>query len=322
MKRMYIKIGINATLSLVFVLLFVFLYEMTVPQKKEDYIFNQVVVLQNKVNIESIPSSNTYAIIRASYEAVNRSNEVVGTVYELLIKNAYVKDPNKGYGDIQLYLGIDLKGQIFVEEIILEQTNIYLENITFFISNALKNKTLKQIEETIAYDAAIDLNTGATATDSTSTILQLVLKAARIHFGTDIKDPWVSFYGEGYEIVNDTNEYDTVISYVIKDLGVIFEVTQTGPYEGYDGPSSGSITLQILTDVQNKIIGIIPVMDRYKHTSSYLSRNQAYLDGFIGLTLNEVRSYLDLNSDLKTGATGSKELMDDIFEILILEVLK
>jgi hypothetical protein len=321
MRRMYIKIGINASFSLLFILLFVFLYDRTVPQKTEDYIFNQVVVLKNKVVIESIPNSNTYAIIRASYEALSRSDEFIGTVYELHIKNAYVKDPNKGYGDIKLYLGIDLNGKIFVKEIILEQTSVYLENIKYFIYDALRNKTLKQIEETIAYDAAIDLNTGATATDSTSTILQLVIKAARIHFGTDIKDPWVVFYGEGYEIVSETI-YDTIVSYVIKDLGVVYEVTQTGPYEGYDGPSSGAITLQILTDVDEKIIGIIPVMERYKHTTSYLLRNKSYLDGFIGLTLSEIRAYLDFNSDLKTGATGSKELMDEIFEILILEVLQ
>jgi hypothetical protein len=321
MRGMYIKIGINAIVALLFVVIFVVIYERTVPQKTEDYIFNQVVTLKNEVIIESIPQSSAFAIIRSSYEAYSVSDEVIGTVYELIIKNAYAKNANTSYGEIKVYLGIDTKGYIYVEVMTLEQTSLYLENITYFISSALRQITLEQLEKTIAYDAAIDLNTGATATDSTSTLLNLVVKAAKIHFGTDIKDPWVSFFGEDYEVLSDTNVYDTVISYVIKDLGFVYEVTKTGPYEGYDGTSSGSITLQILVDVNKKIIGIIPVLDRYKHTSSYLSRNQAYLDGFIGLTLSEVRSYLNLNSDLETGATGSKELMDQIFEILIDEVL-
>lgn len=321
MRGMYVKIGTNAMVALLFVVIFLVIYGRTVPQKTEDHIFNQVVTLKNEIIIESIPQTNAYAIIKASYDAHSVSDEVIGTVYELHIKNAYAKNSSKSYGEIKVYLGIDTGGYIFVEVMILEQTSIYLENITYFISSALRQITLEELEKTIPYDAGVDLNTGATATDSTSTLLNLVIKAARIHFGTDIKDPWVSFFGEDYEVINDTNVYNTVISYVIKDVGFVYEVTKTGPYEGYEGTSSGSITLQILVDVNKKIIGIIPVLEHYKHTSSYLSRNQAHLDGFIGLTLSEVRSYLNQNSDLKTGATGSKELMDQIFEILIDEVL-
>jgi hypothetical protein len=319
MKRMYLWLGINLSIAIFLTLGFTLLYQIFIPQNTEDYIFNQVISLENKEIIEAIPNTNAFEIVHASYDAISRNNQI-GKVYEVHIKNSYMLDSSKGFGSIKFYVGIDLEERIFVEIIELEQTNIYLKNIKHFIERSLQRISIDELQNIQPFDAAYDLSTGATASDSTASILDILIKTAEIHFGIYEDDPWKVYFGDDYTFTTDTTSYNQVTVYTIPNKGFVFEVVESGPYEGYDGIYNGSITLQIVTNMDLEIIDIIPIQSLYGHTWSFYQRNQEYVNGFIGKKLDDLELYLDQNIDLMTSATGTKELLEKIMRILILEV--
>jgi hypothetical protein len=302
---------INTGIILIVSMSVIVLISNVFPTTQEDKLFDQAITLIEIEAIEAKPTGD-YAIISIYYEAVNHQNEVIGDVYLLEIKN--------GYGSMSLYVGIQ-DDLIYTQQILLDQTAMYLKNIQHFIQSELNGITYAALTKLKPLDAAYDLDSGATATDSTASILTLVLKAVEIHFDLYIDDPWIAYYGENY--VKDTDPTftsDTIIKYIINGNQTVYSVTGTGSYEGYDEIKSGSITMHVLLDENNTILALLFPNELYQHTASFLSRNTSYLNYFLGFNIFEIGETLITHDDLSTGATGTKELIETLLQTLLNEV--
>jgi hypothetical protein len=281
------------------------------PTTKEDKLFDQAITLIEIEEIEKKPTGD-YAIISTHYEAMNRQDVVVGDVYLLEIKN--------GYGTMSLYVGIQ-DDIIYTQNITLDQTSIYLKNIQHFIQDELNGIGYDALTRLKPLDAAYDLDSGATATDSTASILALVIKAVEIHFDLYVDDPYIAYYGEEYtKVLDSTFVSESIEKYIINGNQTVYRITGTGSYEGYEETKSGSITLDVLLDENNQILGILFPEDLYGHTLSFLSRNASYINYFIGRNISEINNTLSSYNDLTTGATGSKELVETLLQTLFNEV--
>lgn len=302
---------INTVILLVVSLLIVVLVSNVFPTQKEDKLFDQVITLVEIETIESTPSGD-YAIVSTHYEGLNAQENVIGDVYLLKIKNSY--------GSMSFYVGIK-DDHIYTQHIELDQTSVYLKNIQHFIQQDLNGITYETLLKVKPLDAAYDLNSGATATDSTSSILELVVKAVEIHFGIFEDDPYIAYYGEDYTITqDDTFDVDDIEKYIINGNQIVYRVTGTGSYEGYEETKSGSITMDVLLDEENNILALLFPEDLYGHTGTFLSRNASYIAYFTGMNLLEISGTVETYDDLKTGATGSKELIELLLQRLFDEV--
>lgn len=302
---------INTGIILVVSLIVVMLISNVFPTTQEDKLFDQVIKLVEIEEIETKPNGD-YAIISMHYEAVNNQDDVVGDVYLLEIKN--------GYGMMSLYVGIQ-EERIYTQNIVLDQTSIYLKNIQHFIQAQLNGIDYDDLSKVQPLDAAYDLDSGATATDSTSQILELVKKAVDIHFDLYVDDPYLAYYGEGYtKVLDSTFTSASVEKYIINGNQTVYTITGTGSYEGYEETKSGSITIDVLLDENNQILGILFPENLYGHTFSFLSRNASYINYFVGRNISEIDVTLSSYDDLTTGATGSKELVETLLQTLFNEV--
>lgn len=302
---------INTGIILIVSLIVVMLISNVFPTTQEDKLFDQVITLVEIEEIETKPNGD-YAIISMHYEAVNNQDDVVGDVYLLEIKN--------GYGMMSLYVGIQ-EDRIYTQNIILDQTSIYLKNIQHFIQAELNGIDYDDLLKVRPLDAAYDLDSGATATDSTSQILELVKKAVDIHFDLYVDDPYIAYYGEAYtKVLDSTFTSASVEKYIINGNQTVYTISGTGTYEGYEETKSGSITIDVLLDENNQILGILFPENLYGHTLSFLSRNASYINYFVGRNISEIYVILSSYDDLTTGATGSKELVETLLQTLFNEV--
>ena len=302
---------INTGTIILVSLLMLFFVTTSIPITEEDQLFNQVITLNEIATVES-KSSGDYAVITMHYEGINQQDEVVGDVYLLEIKN--------GYGIMSLYVGIkdDL---IFTQNIILDQTSVYLKNIQHFIQSELNGITYEKLLTVRPLDAAYDLDSGATATDSTTSVLELVIKTVEIHFGIYVDDPYIAYYGENYtKVMDESFQSETIEKYIINNTQVVYVMMGTGSYEGYEETKSGSITLEVLLDENQHIVALLLPEEAYGHTLSFSTRNFSYLNYFIGKSIFEINDILSTHDDLTTGATGSKELIEMLLQTLYDEV--
>lgn len=306
-KWLLINTGIILTISIVLILL----VSSVFPTRVEDQLFDQVITLKEIEVLETKPAGE-YAIISMHYEALNHQDEVMGDVYLLEIKN--------GYGLMSLYVGI-VGNLIYTQNITLDQTAIYLKNIQHFIQSELNGITYEALTKLKPLDAAYDLDSGATATDSTTSVLELVIKTVEIHFDLYVDDPWIAYYGENYlKEMDSTFTSDTIVKYIVNGNQTVYSVTGTGSYEGYEEVKTGSITVHVLLDENDDILALLFPNELYQHTASFLSRNTSYLNYFLGLNIFEIGGTLSTYDDLSTGATGTKELIETLLQTLLNEV--
>jgi hypothetical protein len=322
MKKENLWLLINTGIMLVIGIILVVVANTVIPKEPKDRLFNQVIQLENQQNVEGVPSTNSYSTIDFKADAVSRSGEKIGTVYNVKIKNGYKLSSEDSNGMIELLVGVGNDDLVYVEIVVLNQSNWTVKGIQNYIVSYYDDVTLEQIEKFPAYDAA-DLEAGATAVDSTGAIKSLVIRTLKVHFNIQ-DDPYIDYFGEGYTLEDDatfTPSDKVVYKQNVKDsssnaAGMIYELRGTGEYLGYDGISSGSITMYILFDENAEIIAILLPDSLYGHTAGFKARNESYLNGFIGLTLNEIKTVIDDNADLATGATGSKALIDTLLTAL------
>lgn len=322
MKKENLWLLINTGIMLVIGILLIIVANTVIPKEPKDRLFNQVVNLENQKTIEGVPAGNSYATIDYKADAVTRSGEVLGTVYNVKIKNGYKLSSDDANGMIELLIGIDQEDLVYVEIVILNQSNWTVKGIQKYIVEYYDGVLLEQIEKFPSYDAA-DLEAGATAVDSTGAIKNLIIRTLKVHFNIQ-DDPYKDYFGEGYSLEDDSTfiPADKVVyKQNVKDsagnpTGTIYELKGTGEYLGYDGISSGSITMYVLFDENEEIIAILMPDSLYGHTAGFKARNNAYLSEFIGLTISEIQAVIDDNADLETGATGSKALIDSLLSAL------
>ncbi len=330
MKKQTLFLSINAVVMLIISLGVMLIIKGTVTQNPEDLLFGQMVDLENQVNIED-PSGNSYSIVDFKANAVNGKGETIGVVYNVKIKNSFdfsgTKD--KDYGYIELLVGIK-DDMVTVEIVSLEQTITYVANIQRYIYTSYDSVPYLSVESIPSFNAApdADLESGATASTSTGAIHDIIWKAVQMNYDLYEDDPFIAILGEDYVVENDSAfivtdhvsaKQNITTSSLVPD-GYIYTVTGTGDYEGYDGTHSGSITLQVVFDANDQIVTVYVPEDLYEHTVGYMGRNETYLNEFVGKTLAEISTVISDNSDLKTGATYSRTLIDSILEALVSEV--
>ncbi len=318
MKKQELWLLINTIIVLLVAFGFILIYSNAVVKTPEDRLFGRVVELTNEAVVETLPNTNSYAVVHLSYDAVTRSGETVGKVYNLKIKNGYNFSSNENFGEIELLVGIGKDNLINVEIITLKQSSWTVKGIQRFVYDRYQDVLIAQVENVPAYDAA-DPDAGATATDSTGAIRDLVKKAVQMHFGTFVDDPYIEFYGEDYILVEDTTFSGTLVTnkYTVEGQGTVYLVTGSGEY--YDG-NEASITLHVLLDSDGEILALLLPDDGYGHTKGFRSRNDAYLAEFIGLTIGQVEQVVNDNDDLTTGATNTKTLIEVLLRALVSEV--
>lgn len=318
MKKQELWLLINTLILLLVAIGLIIVYNNAVVKTPEDRLFGRIVSLENEAIVEALPNTNSYAIVHLSYDAVTASGETIGKVYNLKIKNGYNFSSDESFGEIELLVGIDGDDLINVEIITLKQSSWTVKGIQRFVYDRYQDVLIAQVENVPSYDAA-DPDAGATATDSTGAIRDLVKKAVQMHFGTFVDDPYIEFFGEDYVLTEDTTFSGTLVThkYTVEGQGTIYLVTGTGEY--YDG-NEASITLHVLLDSDGEILALLLPDDGYNHTKGFRSRNDAYLAAFIGLTLDDVEQVVNDNDDLTTGATNSKTLIETLLRALVSEV--
>ncbi|MDD3067324.1 MAG: hypothetical protein PHF13_00475 [Acholeplasmataceae bacterium] len=322
MKKENLWLLINTGIMLVIGIVLVIVANTVIPKEPKDRLFNQVIQLENQETVEGVPAGSSYATIDYKADAVSRSGDVLGTVYNVKVRNGYKLSADDTSGYIELLIAIDENDLVFVEIVVLNQSNWTVKGIQNYIVEYYDGVLLEQIEKFPAYDAA-DLEAGATAVDSTGTIKNLIIRTLKVHFNIQ-DDPYIDYFGEGYTLEDDATFIPTehvIYKQNVKDssgndAGTIYELEGTGEYLGYDGISSGSITMYVLFDENAEIISILMPDSLYGHTAGFKARNDAYLNEFIGLTILEIQAVIDENVDLKTGATGSRALIDILLAAL------
>ena len=321
MSKENIKLIINAVGILLLVSVFIIVYQNVYPKDVEDKIFNEVITLENSELIEALPSTRDFLVVHKKYDAVNRQDQVIGVVYEVVARNGYVLDSQKTYGEIKLYVGIK-DDYIYVEQFQLEQTAVYVANIRHYIETNFQGVLYSKVEEIMPENVA-DLASGATASDSTTLIKDMVLEVINIEYDLKQAEPYEAYYGEGYEITDTLTYSDSLLKtkLTIGTSGYVYILTGNGTYIGFDDVVyDGSITIEVLFDSNDEILEILLPEELYGHTKSYSARNSNYLASFKGLTLDDIQAIIDDSADIKTGATGSRDLIDVLLEALVSEV--
>ena len=337
MKKQTLYLIINASLMLIIGIAMSLFISMNVDKEAKDLLFDQNIELKNNISIES-PSGSSYSIIDYKQYAVDEDGKTIGIVYNVKIKNSFY-DSRSGndYGYIELLVGIKdentvskLNDTMYVEIVTLEQTETYSPKIQAYVYEVFQNINYQQIQNAEVYNAKPDAEIVAGATEvvtSTGAIKELLIRTFQDYLGI-VVDPYQEVLGEGYVIEEDTlftktthvtNKQNITTSTTVSN-GYIYTVTASGDYQDYDQVKNGPITLWVIFDESGKVYKILFDENTYGHSEGYMNKNLEYLDEFIGKTMAEFPSVISDNSDLKTGASGSRALIDIILSALKDEV--
>lgn len=314
MKNMSRKFQITLTITVVFIISFgliVITNMVTSPiiesRQREQQIAQYEILFKDIDHFETVVSSETF---EATF-AYDENNNTLGVMYHSMQTNAY--------GDMTIAFSVDASGTI-VHAYILEynQTeslkSIVESNVQLFIGLNLGDLPSRS-----------DLTSGATRSYDATTDAFLEGKS---HFDTlDLKpkDPFsVMAQGYAYKVVDETfvSTEHVINKHIIYDdydfvLGYIYTLYGSGPYQ--DGGEDKDIQYYVAIDDAHTILGVLVLDEEYHHSGGvFYSRIKAYLDSFVGQTL-EALSY---DVDWVSGATSgnSKALVDTLMNALV-EVL-
>jgi len=318
MKKENIFLIMNALIITAAALILIFGVAPVVPDEPEDRLFGQAVELRDEKTIDELPSGSGFKILHKSYQAHDLSGDAVGTVYRVIARNSYRFDEDDDYGVIELLVGIQDE-EVFVEVVEIRQTSMY----SFY-----DGVNYQEVEDIEVVNVG-DLEAGATASDSTGTVKDLVWLAVAYHFDLETEEPfdlYDEFFGEDFGRSETDDEFEpteyvkakeTVYDTEDNVIGDLYELEGVGEYEGYDGMTEGSMTIYVLLDDDNTILDIIAPEDDYGHTLSFGQNGGVfdYIETFKGETI-----YDPDDDDLTAGATWSKEfvnvLIRDLSEVV------
>lgn len=322
MRRENKFLMINALIFIVLGVVVTILFSSYYPLDRDDQIFNEVITLENTEILNALPSTKDFLVVNKKYDAINQQGDMIGLVYEVVARNGYSISDEKTYGEIRLYVGIK-DDKVYVEIITLEQTSNYLGNIQHYIETSFQGVHYEEIASIVPLNAA-DISTGASATDSTTLIKTMVTEVIMIAYDLVEEDPYHTYFETGYMMYEDASfESEVILSkWIIENQGYIYIIEQTGPYDDNysEELQQGSITLHLIFDNEDRLLGILIPEEAYGHTTSFMNRNAEYLELFEGLTLIEMADIVNQNTDLSTGATWSKELIESMILAVISEV--
>ncbi|RJX25151.1 MAG: hypothetical protein C4537_05125 [Acholeplasma sp.] len=319
---------INTGILLVIAVIFILANESIVPKEPKDFLFDRVIELRNETDVERALLSGGYAIVDYKVEAY-AGDTFLGTVYNVKVKNGYTYSDDYEFGMIELWVAIDPAGDVHVQVVELIQSDWTVKGIQNYIYQYYQGLPYAEVGNIPEYDAA-DLTAGATATDSTGTIQEIIQKAIDIHYDLIVDDPLVTLYGEGYVISDDETFVPTALVVnreIVKnssnvDIGYVYTLTGAGDYDnGQEVVTGHTITLKVAFDVDDQVIGVVIPEELYGHTAgSRLTKIQNYADLLIGKTVSEFAAALSNPGDLVSGVTYTKDLVDVLIEALVEEV--
>ncbi|MDI6452239.1 hypothetical protein [Peloplasma aerotolerans] len=326
MKKENLFLMMNLIIMLLIGLAIIFINNNVIPKEPQDRLFNQVITLENQTNITSVPNSPSYALVDYRADAVNRAGVQVGTVYNIKIKNSYgITGPNDTDGYMEFLVGIDLDDKVYVQIVSLIQSSWTVKGIQYYIHEYYQGVLYTSVPNIPIYDAA-DPTAGATAKDSTGSIKDLVREAIDIHYDLIVEDPYAVLYGEGYIITNDSeftaSEYvkarRIVTNASSEVVGYVYHLSGSGEY--FDG-SSSSIGIYLAFNADSVVIGVLVPEGEYLHTrGTRYNTIVNYLNTFVGLTLIEFAGAINDGSDITSGVTNTRVLVDILLNAFISEV--
>lgn len=265
MKRENTLLLLNTIIMVVVGILLVIVATQVIPNKPEDNLFGQVVTLKNKQNIEPIPNEDFFMVVHSKEEAYNISNQLVGTVYTVVMKNTY------GYGGtvndidgyLELLVGIDMNDRVSVEIVELVQSNWTISGIQRYIKTILQNVPKHEIENIGAYDAANpDMITGMTATDTTGWIKDIILEILILHESGIPEFPMITGVQTNVSVERDA-EFNPLAGITVYDYqdGDLTDQLEAIGYESVDLSVAGVYNYSIsVTDSDNNTTTIDVVL--------------------------------------------------------------
>lgn len=312
MTKQSLFLIINAVLMVVIGVAIAFAINMEVLQDPQDLLFNEKVELTLKSNIED-PETNSYQIIDYKEVAKDKDGNTVGTVYNVKIKNGFaLSSTDLDYGYIELLVGIK-DDELYVAIVDLQQSITYVANIQKYIYENYEGVTYQEVLNTPDFNAApdADASSGATASTSTSTIREMMIKVFEYHKGI-VSDPYEEVLGAGYSFVNDDTfvANDTVTArdnvYNASEELIATRYIASGTNE------FGSVEIAVTIDATGIVLyAEYTVLDQTLN----LDKSRENLALYIG------SSILDLtrSGDIQSGASHTLALTDDLLASILTE---
>lgn len=241
--------------------------------------------------------------IQSKVIAKDKDDKTIGYIYEAFAENKY--------GDMRIAISVDGNGKI--------------KGATFIsiLQTLLKDETEKSLQSVVnANISSFNLFKVAGATGSYNTLQSLLSDVAIAHSLMDIEpsDPLIAWYGEGYELIVDetfTPDAKVLSKNIVKDvdgfeIGYLYKVKGTGQYDTVYEMKEDEITIYIWLDLDGNIMGIHALLEEYKHSTNYYDKAISFIEELIGTNI----SAFEYDTDLKTGATYSSNLIQELIEAL------
>jgi hypothetical protein len=310
-------------------------YQANVMSDPEDQLFNQKVELVDEVKLASIPqmsaTSSNFAMVDMKWNAVDKNDEKVGTVYHAVIKNSFsLSGSGVDYGFIELLIGFSEDDKVYVQYLTVYQSSWAVVGVQKYIQDYYDGEDILNIQGIPSFDA--DIVAGATqnpATVSTDAIKEIVMEALILEYPElEEINPYEELFGiENYQFEDDATFTETTYitdKRLVTDgndqIGYVYSVTGTGEYQDGD---SDSILIEIVFGSNDRILGFVLPDETYNHSGgSFRSKNEQYLENYVGLLISEIQAEVDAqnSTDVTSGASNTRALIDELLEAFVSEV--
>ncbi|AUD64310.1 hypothetical protein BK011_00875 [Tenericutes bacterium MZ-XQ] len=335
MKRENLLLLINFSIMALIGLVFILIYQSNVMIDVEDQLFNQKVELVDGTKLATLPqmseNSSNFSMVDMKWNAVDKNDEKVGTVYHAVIKNSFtLSGSGLDYGLIELLIGFSEDDKVYVEYIGVYQSQWAIVGIQKYIQDYYNGVDILSIQGIPSFDA--DIVAGATenpANVSTDQIKEIVMKALILEYPElEEVNPYEELFGiENYQFEDDATfvvtEHVTdkrIVTDGTNQIGYVYSLTGSGEYQGGD---DASIVIEIVFGSDDTILGFVLPEETYNHSGgSFKSKNEEYLENYIGLLISEIQAEVDAgnSTDVTSGASNTRALIDELLEAFVSEV--
>ena len=277
-------------------------------------------IIEANINRAKIEAYQTVLPGIESFEELDVSQDPQSIISKVVGKDAngnvlgYIFESFKTnkYGHMRIVVSLNEQGKIlgatFVELVQTYLADGTRQNLSLYVGS-----TISRIEPSGTLVAG--------ATGSLDTVKEMFADIALSFSKLDIapSDPLIAWYGEGYQRIDDSSFVPTSLilsKQLIQDstgslIGSYYHLRGSAKY--YDD-NEGAINLYVALSNEGVILGILMPKDDYGHTKSDFFYGKG-IDLINSLTGIQIQSFVS-DSDLKTGATNSTNLIQMLLEAL------
>lgn len=295
-----------------------------IDQVTSDYSANkpalEKIVLFEEIVID--PLTNIFGEIQESTDSAFVPTEVLlerkvitgtklsGVAYVAI--KTYAFDNASGEVKVKVYLDKDGVIKHYLFETYEHSGGNFQSKVEAYL-NAFINTNIKDVEATIAENAALK----AGVTETTTNVIDPILMALK-----DAEDPLFAIFGKYTKVKNDAyTPREVVIEHYNytgeKATGYSFVANKAHKFDTGYSEVDGNIKLEIIVS-DDKIVKY-EVLE-YNHTAgNYKNSVLAYLDKFIGTSVVNISETISLNKGLYAGSTESGQNTVDVI-LLAIEV--